>query len=806
MLRSLNQVHLPTVLLGFILPLMSATVAVGATEKTLHNFSTFPDGVNPDSALIQDAAGNSYGYAQGGAYGVIFKLSRDKIGAWTETVIHDFTGGSDGATPVGALSIDAKGNIYGATSGGGTYSSGVVFELLPSGATWKETILHTFSVAYTDGYTPTGVVMDSAGNLYGTTEYGGNSQCYDDDDSWIGCGIVFELSPQFNGTWVESVLYNFQGGTDGGLPQSPPALDHAGNVFGTTFSGGTISCYEYYCGVLFEVSKQSNGTWAESVPFDFGGDYVSGNAIAFDGHGNLYEFDYGVVQFVPSSSGPWTANVISDVEADPNGTPVFDSAGNLYGTITFSGNGSIFKLTPTTSGYWTDTTVYTFAGGSDGADPSTPLVSARGNIYVAAKSGGEICSASAYGHCGTIFEASPNSTGGWTGSTLYEFAPGPVDGLYPDAGLVVDSLGNFYGTTEFGGTSNKGTVFEVSPGQNGAWTSTVLYSFTGLNGDGSEPTDKLAFDSEGNLYGTTTQGGSNTYCQGGESIGCGTVFKLSPSADGTWIETVLYTFNNASGSTDGSFPSAGVTLDSEGNVYGTTVSGGTSYCGTVFKLTASSRVPWTETLLYNFPTCGGQGVSGLVFDAQGNLYGTTNYSIGEYGSVYKLSPPSGSGTSWIETTLYGFSNFADGAYPRGGVVFDSDGNIYGTTWFGGAYETGTVFKLTPNSTGPWTETLLHSFKGADGDGASPASNVILDSSGNIYGTTLGGGNSNCICGTVFELTPAGRGYRESILFSFSAGLNGSQPYSALLLDSGNLYGTTSAGGAGAAGVVFEVTP
>jgi uncharacterized repeat protein (TIGR03803 family) len=253
-------------------------------------------------------------------------------------------------------------------------------------------------------------------------------------------------------------------------------------------------------------------------------------------------------------------------------------------------------------------------------------------------------------------------------------------------------------------------------------------------------------------------------------------------------------------------------FDNQGNLYGTTGGGGTNQCGTVFKLSPSSGASWTETQLFSFPGSycySYQGsVSAVIFDSHGNLYGSNEFATGDnnWGIVYELSPPS-SGTQWNETVLHTFTGYSDGEYPVGSVVMDSAGVLYGAASQDGTYGQGQIYKLV-NSGSTWTKTAIHNFTGVDGDGANPEAGLLLDSAGNLYGTTLNGGVDECNqCGTVFKLAPSGDGYRETILHSFSVGIDGSAPYAQLIFDSeGNLYGTTSSGGAGNEGTVFEIKP
>jgi len=378
-----------------------------------------------------------------------------------------------------------------------------------------------------------------------------------------------------------------------------------------------------------------------------------------------------------------------------------------------------------------------------------------------------------------------------TETVLYNFCSQPdcSDGGGPVAGLILDAQGNLYGTAERGGATSKtcpsgcGTVFEVTPGG----TEKVLHSFSGKE-DGHVPQAGLVRDASGNLYGTTLIGGTSKR---------GTAFKVAPNG----TETVLYSFGGASGA----FPSSGLVFDGQGNLYGTTSKGGHA-AGEVFKIAPDG----TETVLFAFIPGQGDGkfpYGGVVLDAQGNLYGTTAYGYGTgghgycrggCGTVFALSP------TGVETILYNFKGIKhnDGSYPNG-VVRDAQGNLFGTTAYGGAGDEGTVFKVTPDG----TETVLHSFAGGT-DGAHPVAGLVLDAQGNLYGTAASGGDLSCGsgggCGVVFEVTPAGA---EKILHTFTGGMDGAYPYAGLVFDSqGNLYGTTVLGGSSGGGVVFEVTP
>ncbi|MFY9645843.1 MAG: choice-of-anchor tandem repeat GloVer-containing protein [Terriglobales bacterium] len=367
-------------------------------------------------------------------------------------------------------------------------------------------------------------------------------------------------------------------------------------------------------------------------------------------------------------------------------------------------------------------------------------------------------------------------------TVLYNFTNTP-DGATPNSRLTSDAAGNLYGTTEYGGLGY-GTVFELSPDEGGGYTETVLYTFTGAP-DGANPTySNVIFDSLGNLYGTTWNGGANGY---------GTVFELSP-VGASWTESILWNYQN---SPDGANPLNDLIMDAAGNLYTMTYEGGGT-AGTVFELSPNGNGGWNGQVIYGVDT----DYSGIAIDALGNLY----FSAGN--SLYKLVPNGNGG--WSATVIHSFAGGTkDGVNPEGTVVIDSQGDVYGTTPSGGTKNMGVVYKLSPVLTGKkkgtYTQKLLYSFKGGK-DGATPYAGITFDSAGNIYGTTTAGGKSSD--GTVFELVaPVGTGaYKEKILASFD-GTDGSQPYNSLILDSlDNVYGTTVSGGTSNVGVVFEVAP
>jgi uncharacterized repeat protein (TIGR03803 family) len=363
---------------------------------------------------------------------------------------------------------------------------------------------------------------------------------------------------------------------------------------------------------------------------------------------------------------------------------------------------------------WTESVLYSFTDDPDGAGPEAGLVDVGGNLYGTTNYGG---TGSSITGDGTVFEITPAGVE----TVLHSFAGQPNDGAYPSAGLV-DVDGTLYGTTYEGGTNNDGTVFEINPSTG---QETVLYSFTGANGDGAFPEADLV-DVDGTLYGTTYEGGTNND---------GTVFEITPAG----VETVLHSF--AGQPNDGANPLAGL-VDVDGTLYGTTSAGGTSGNGTVFEINPSTG---EETVLYSFTGANGDGsypAAGLVMGANGNLYGTTYYGgTNNDGTVFEINPSTGD-----ETVLYSFTGAnGDGAYPSAGLV-DVDGNLYGTTEYGGTDDAGTVFEITPAG----VETVIHSFAGLPNDGTGPEAGLV-DVDGTLYGTTNDGGTNND--GTVFQIVP-----------------------------------------------------
>lgn len=365
---------------------------------------------------------------------------------------------------------------------------------------------------------------------------------------------------------------------------------------------------------------------------------------------------------------------------------VADLEGNLFGTTFFGGtigNGTVFELSPGPKGQWTEQVLHNFPGGGDGYDPAAPLmIDASGNLYGTTAYGGFDA-----GDEGTVFELSRGFVG-WTFQTIHAFA-GP-GGLQPYAGVTMDGTDHLYGTTLTGGAYRVGTVFALSRDSNGRWTERRLHSFPRRARDGNRPAAGLIFDAAGNLYGTTYDGGDPS------SGGFGVVFELTPS---TRREHVLYRFH-LQGRPDGANPVAGLAFGTNGNLYGTTSGGGSYGFGTVYELARLPGGGWRERVLYSFAN-GPDGYSpaaGVVVDRAGNLYGTA--SLGGLtsnccGVVFKLHRSAHD--TWGYSVLYQFAGGSDGATPEGNLILDQAGNLYGTTFYGGAYGDGIVFEVTPRA-------------------------------------------------------------------------------------------------------------
>ena len=384
---------------------------------------------------------------------------------------------------------------------------------------------------------------------------------------------------------------------------------------------------------------------------------------------------------------------------------------------------------------------------------------------------------------------------------LHSFGIGN-DGAGLWSSVVFDEQGDLYGTTTGGGLYQAGTVFELTPEQTSEWSETILYSFYSSPDDGAGPFGGVIFGPDGKLYGTTSSGGID-YC----TYGCGTIFELVRGLGG-WTETVVYDFCARPDCVDGGTPYAGVIVDMVGNLYGT--------AHNVFEL-SPTPLGWIENVLHNFTGQGGDGdgpQAGPTMDPAERLYGTTEGGGGSpkcidhgCGTVYELQPTAEGPGIWRERILHRFGYTAnDGAGPGSGqLAMDREGSLYGTAGWG-TYDAGIIYRLTPVPSSPdavWGETILYNLTGGV-NGQYPVG-VTLDSTGNLYGVTIAGGSPNCGCGVVFKLAPQPGGQWQYTLLHTFEGIDGAQPDANLTIGpDGNLYGTTATGGAGGAGIVFQI--
>jgi hypothetical protein len=419
----------------FVSVVLTSIAFARATEKTLFTFTTNSASGSFPLQLTSDSAGNLYGMAQSGGdracrsvgCGLVFKLSPTAQGPWKETVLHTFESGADGAFPGSGLTFDSAGNLYGVTPVGGAFDAGVVFELSPTQAgPWIETILYTFTKG-TDGGNPAmDLVFDNSGNVYGTAGAGGDLGCRIGS---FGCGVVFELSPDANGGWQETVLHTFEG-LEGSGPIGGLALDSSGNVYGIAINGGSHTLCRFGCGVAFELSPDPAGGWTYSVLRAFSG-----------GKDGRY----------------------------PEGPLVVDASGNLYGKASAGGNpacssvgcGLIYELTPTSKRAWKETVIHDFNNSVDGSFLIDGVVlDPAGNLYGATFLGGLISDTCPQG-CGRVFELSETSSGKWKETNLYGFKFG-ADGGNPYTNLLRDGNGNLFGAAS-SGTSGTTEIFEITP-------------------------------------------------------------------------------------------------------------------------------------------------------------------------------------------------------------------------------------------------------------------------------------------------------------------------------------------------------
>lgn len=718
---------------------------------TLHSAGLFgvnASGTRPAAGVVTDERGDVFGIAQyGGAYdlGTVYEIP---VGSPVPIPLASFTP-AEGRYPVTNLVLDAHGNLYGMTSMGGTGNSGgiannggTVFEL-PRGS---HTLVTLASI--NDGYGGGSIGVDSNGNVFGETYYP---------------SAVFEVA---RGSGVSKVLF-----TEKAVAQKATAdfsaglvVDPAGNVYGATDFGGA-----YGDGSIFKLAA---GSSAPCTLFSFDStDGIAPVGLVLGSDGNLYGSTYGpgnggtLFRIATDGSKFATLATLSE-DGRQGGGPVvsvIDSAGNLYG-VSYNGEDldTLFELPRGASSVVTRAVFDGIVPGQNHRD--LLAIDRLGNLYGTSQFGG------AHGQ-GYVYELAGGSSTITTRASM-----NGDDGDQVNPGIVTDGRGDVFGTTRFGGAFNQGTVFMVPRGTDFIVT---LASFNGT-GTGALPTGQLAIDSSGNLFGTASRGGV---------AGVGTVFELH---HGSFALSTVASFGGANGVQ----PRSGVVIDAKGDLLGTTQFGGTYDNGTVFEVRRGSS---TITTLASFDhDDGAQPLGQLALDGSGNLYGTTvsggNRGEGaDQATVFKYSPSTStlSALAMFSPTM---NNRPATALP--GIAVDANGNVFGTAWFAGSHSTGAIYEITA---GKSTMTPLAYFDGTDG--GAPNGQLLLDSHGNLFGTTEGGGASGQ--GVLFEI--ASGTATITPLASFDS-TTGSSPLGVAADFHGTLVGITTAGTDSRIRSIFVATP
>jgi uncharacterized repeat protein (TIGR03803 family) len=392
--------------------------------------------------------------------------------------------------------------------------------------------------------------------------------------------------------------------------------------------------------------------------------------------------------------------------------------------------------------------------------------------------------------------AGARATAGQT-KVVYGFA-GDEAGEYPATDLVLDASGNLYGTTVLGGDVGTGTVFELKR-HGKKWKHQVLYSFTG-GADGGQPYGGVTVGGPDTLFGAAVIGGTGGACP---EDGCGVVYELTKS-NGVWTETVIHAFDG----TDGYGPGAGLSMDADGDLFGMTPTGGAYGLGVIYQLHPDGSGGWDFAVIHDF-TGGKDGATGsagrLLIDQPGHMYGVATVG-GANGKGVAFELMRTATGAWKLKPIYAFRGQPDAGLPYGALSFDADGNLYGTSYYDGANGLGAVYQLTPGAK-HWKERVLYSFAGG-ADGMNSISNVVFDSAGNLYGTTSEGGDPTCSCGTIFELTPQQDGsWSETVVHRFAGAPDGASAYNGMVADpAGVFYGATVHGGGDDEGAVYRFTP
>jgi uncharacterized repeat protein (TIGR03803 family) len=728
-----------------ILPVLMLTCLVSiahgeATFEQLRGFAIEPS--SPEGEVLDAGDGYLYGTTfQGGAKssGSVYRIKKDGS---SFDIIHSFDSNClSGCFSQAGLIFASDGFLYGTTASGGASGVGTLFRVRPDGNSFRP--IHEFKI--TDGAGPqAGLILGADGYLYGTTSTQGPN----------GAGTVFRVKT--NGSSF-TTLHGFSG-ADGAVPQANLVLAADGFLYGTTTLGGLNDL-----GTVFRV--KSDGSSFNNI-YSFNGSDGAHPRVSVTYP--VGEFLYGTTS---SGGGPTQAGTIFRIKPDgtsfstiynfngsgastPSSRLILATDGYFYGTTGSGGPGglgTVFRVNPDGTSF---NIVHAFSSCSEGCFPQNIILASDGYLY------GTTAGGSPDGP-GSIFRV---KTDGTSFSFIHAFSF-CESGCSPQSGVLLAADGFLYGTTIHGGPTGLGTIFRINP--NGT-TFGIVHGFDG--DDGASPAGDVIRASDGFLYGTTPGGGA---------FSNGTVFKVQ--TDGTSFSTIHSFFCS-----NGCGPQAGVILAPDGFLYGTTVSGGATFSGTVFRVMPDGT---SFSTVYSFNgSDGANPQAGVILAPDGYLYGATaNGGLSGVGTVFRVRPD---GTSF--SVVHSF-NGSDGANPQGGVNLAADGFLYGTTFNGGALSNGTVFRVKPDGS---SFNTFHDFNGDDG--ANPQGNIILGSDGFLYGSTFSGGRD--FGGTVFRVKPDGTSF--GVIYNFIE--RGFAPLGSITMKDGFIYGTTSNGGTGWAGTVYRL--
>ena len=711
--------------------------AVAATTTLVHSFGSIADGTQPYTQMVQMPDGAIYGTTVHGGVlnqGTIFKITP---GGQFQTVYSFGQYSGDGDGPFGSLLLGPDGNIYGVTGIGGTHGAGTVFKYTPSGV---ESVVYNFGSVPNDGRNPFGGLTynPADGNLYGTTFMGGLT----------GSGTVYKVSLAGSEKVIKSLSTSLGG------PLATLCLNPAdGLLYGTAnFFNNTLT------GAVFKISTSGVLTFVKGLTGDTGY-FPSYSGLVLAADGNMYGTTTSGAQntggsiFKVSSTGVFSK--VYDFEGTvgfyPESTMIQGTDGAFYGTCKNGpgGYGSVYKFVPGANP--AAKAIYVFTGTGDGAAPGALMQASNGLLYGAARAGGEQ-------GLGSIF----NLTTSGSLFTIQDLNTSFHDGTFPDGRLLLGKDGNWYGTTSRGGRYNNGTIYQITS----AGDYNILYSFKENELVGSNPVGGLIQTPDGTFYGAAGFGGSvNSY---------GSVYKFTLSGNAQTVTPVrVYAFDNIHGSD----PGAGLILGSDGNIYGTTLGGGSNNFGTIFKLTTAGVI----TTLRSFVVSNGRTpMAALVQGPDGGLYGTTSTGGLGYGVVYKITT-TGAGV-WTKAITA-----AQGYIPQSDLVFGADGNLYGTASAGAANGAGGIFKVTPSG----TITTAFSFDGTNLSGAYAP--LLLAPDNKLYGADYAGHEFSFDGSSVDILGMLNPTFGTNITSGFALGLDG------------KFYGLTSQDGANfARGTAFRL--